>query len=82
MVPYKLYRKGLSALAYYFVRILRFPQLEVLRLIGQGRNNQEIAQDLYLTEGTVRNYVTRIISQLGVRDRVQTALWAKQHLLG
>lgn len=57
-------------------------ELEVLSLIGQGRNNQEIAQALYLTEGTVRNYVTRIMSQLGVRDRVQAALWAKQHLLG
>jgi DNA-binding NarL/FixJ family response regulator len=57
-------------------------EVEVLRLIGQGKNNQEIAQTLYLTEGTVRNYVTRIISQLGVRDRVQAALWAKQHLLG
>ncbi len=57
-------------------------ELEVLSLIGQGRNNQEIAQALYLTEGTVRNYVTRIISQLGVRDRVQAALWAKQYLLG
>jgi DNA-binding NarL/FixJ family response regulator len=57
-------------------------ELEVLSLIGQGKNNQEIAQTLYLTEGTVRNYVTRIMSQLGVRDRVQAALWAKQHLLG
>lgn len=56
-------------------------ELEVLSLIGQGRNNREIAQDLYLTEGTVRNYVTRIMSQLGVRDRVQAVLWAKQHLL-
>lgn len=56
-------------------------ELEVLSLIGQGRNNREIAQTLYLTEGTVRNYVTRIMSQLGVRDRVQAALWAKQYLL-
>ncbi|MBW4469612.1 MAG: response regulator transcription factor [Stenomitos rutilans HA7619-LM2] len=56
-------------------------ELDVLSLIGQGKNNQEIAQTLYLTEGTVRNYVTRILSQLGVRDRVQAALWAKQHLL-
>ena len=56
-------------------------ELEVLSLIGKGRSNQEIAQALYLTEGTVRNYVTRIMSQLGVRDRVQAALWAKQHLL-
>lgn len=55
---------------------------EVLSLIGQGKNNQEIAQELYLTEGTVRNYVTRIISQLGVHDRVQAALWAKHHMLG
>ncbi|MBD2101621.1 response regulator transcription factor [Leptolyngbya sp. FACHB-261] len=57
-------------------------ELEVLNLIGQGKNNQEIAQTLYLTEGTVRNYVTRIMSQLGLRDRVQAALWARQHLLG
>ncbi|GAP94104.1 response regulator [Leptolyngbya sp. NIES-2104] len=54
---------------------------EVLSLIGQGKNNQEIAQTLYLTEGTVRNYVTRIMNQLGVSNRVQAALWAKQHLL-
>ncbi|MGG6263446.1 response regulator [Leptolyngbya sp. AN03gr2] len=56
-------------------------EIEVLSLIGQGKNNQEIAQVLFLTEGTVRNYVTRIMSHLGVRDRVQAALWAKQHLL-
>lgn len=54
---------------------------EVLSLIGQGKNNQEIAQALYITEGTVRNYVTRIMTQLGVSNRVQAALWAKQHLL-
>ncbi|GAP98034.1 response regulator [Leptolyngbya sp. NIES-2104] len=53
---------------------------EVVRLIGQGKNNQEIARSLYLTEGTVRNYVTRIMMLLGVSNRVQAALWAKQHL--
>lgn len=62
-------------------QLLSKREQEVLSLIGQGRNNQEIAQTLYLTEGTVRNYVTRIMSQLKVRDRVQAALWAKQHLL-
>lgn len=56
-------------------------ELEVLRLIGKGSNNREIAQVLYLTEGTVRNYVTRILSQLGVRDRIQAVIWAQQHLL-
>lgn len=62
-------------------QLLSKREQEVLSLIGQGRNNQEIAQSLHLTEGTVRNYVTRIMSQIGVRDRVQAALWAKQHLL-
>jgi DNA-binding NarL/FixJ family response regulator len=56
-------------------------ELEVLKLIGQGKNNQEIAETLHLTEGTVRNYVTRILSQLDLRDRVQAVLWAQQHLL-
>jgi len=55
-------------------------ELEVLKLIGQGKNNQEIAQILHLSDGTVRNYVTRILSQLDLRDRVQAVLWAKQHL--
>jgi DNA-binding NarL/FixJ family response regulator len=56
-------------------------ELEVLKLIGQGKNNQEIAEMLHLTEGTVRNYVTRILSQLDLRDRIQAVLWAQQHLL-
>lgn len=56
-------------------------ELEVLKLIGQGKNNQEIAEMLHLTEGTVRNYVTRILSQLDLRDRVQAVIWAQQHLL-
>ncbi|WP_431191220.1 response regulator transcription factor [Leptolyngbya subtilissima] len=55
-------------------------ELEVLKLIGQGKNNQEIAQILHLSDGTVRNYVTRILSQLNLRDRIQAVLWAQQHL--
>ena len=55
-------------------------ELEVLQLIAQGKNNQEIARELYITEGTVRNYVTRILSQLGVRDRISAVLWANKHL--
>jgi DNA-binding NarL/FixJ family response regulator len=55
-------------------------ELEVLMLLGQGRNNREIAQALHLTEGTVKNHVTRILCQLGVRDRTQAALWAQQNL--
>ncbi len=56
-------------------------EIEVLKLVGQGKNNQEIAQSLYLSEGTVKNYVTQIISKLEMRDRIQVALWAQQNLL-
>ncbi|BAC88289.1 response regulator [Gloeobacter violaceus] len=55
-------------------------ELEVLGLIGQGKNNREIAQALHLTEGTVKNHVTRILAQLGLRDRTQLALWTHRHL--
>ncbi|BDA66961.1 hypothetical protein CAL7716_011270 [Calothrix sp. PCC 7716] len=49
-------------------------------LIGKGNNNREIAQKLYLTEGTVKNYVSQILARLGLRDRTQVALWVKQNL--
>ncbi|WP_315788619.1 response regulator transcription factor [Fischerella sp. JS2] len=55
-------------------------ELEVLMLLGQGKNNREIAQTLYLTEGTVKNYITQILCQLGVQNRTQAALWAQQYL--
>jgi DNA-binding NarL/FixJ family response regulator len=55
-------------------------ELEILHLIGQGKSNQEIAQILHLTRGTVRNYVSCLLSVLDVRDRTQAALWAQQHL--
>lgn len=49
---------------------------EVLKLITTGLNNREIAQALFISERTVRNHVTRILSQLGLRDRTQAALLA------
>jgi DNA-binding NarL/FixJ family response regulator len=55
-------------------------ELEILKLLGKGQNNREIAQTLHLTEGTIKNYITNIFCQLGVRDRTQAALWAKQNL--
>ena len=51
-------------------------ELEVLALIGQGASNREIAQTLFLSEGTVKNHVTNILSRLNLRDRTQAALIA------
>jgi DNA-binding NarL/FixJ family response regulator len=56
-------------------------EMDILKLLGQGKNNSEIAKDLYLSEGTVKNYVTQILNKLEMRDRTQAALWAQQNLL-
>lgn len=56
-------------------------ELEVLRLLGQGRGTKDIAQTLFITEGTVKNHITRILGVLNVRDRTQAALWAQRNLL-
>ena len=53
-------------------------ELEILRLIAQGASNREIADALFLAEGTVKNYVTNILGKLEVRDRTQAALKAKE----
>ena len=63
-----------------YQQLLSKREIEVLKLIGQGKTNQEIAQELYITEGTVKNYVTRILSQLEMRDRIQAVIWTQQHL--
>ena len=47
---------------------------DVLRLIGTGANNREIAETLFLSEGTVKNHVTKLLGRLGLRDRTQAAL--------
>jgi len=54
-------------------------ELEVLRLIGTGATNREIADTLVVSEGTVKNHVSSILSRLGLRDRTQAALYAHEH---
>lgn len=49
---------------------------EVLRLIATGASNREIAQELYISEGTVKNHVTNILNRLNLRDRTQAAILA------
>lgn len=51
---------------------------EVLNLIATGANNREIAQELYISEKTVKNHVTSILSKLNLRDRTQAALLSNQ----
>ncbi len=53
-------------------------EIEIVRLIAQGKNNREIAQALVISEGTVKNHVTNILSKFGVRDRTQALLRAQE----
>jgi len=53
-------------------------ELEILRLIAKGDSNREIADALFLAEGTVKNHITNILGKLDVRDRTQAALKAKE----
>lgn len=54
-------------------------EIEVLRLLARGLNNKDIAERLFLSEGTVRNHVSTILSKLNVADRTQAAVVALQH---
>jgi DNA-binding NarL/FixJ family response regulator len=56
-------------------------ELRVLALIAEGKTNREIARALYLGEGTVRNYVSSILSKLGVTNRAEAAAFAVRHNL-
>jgi DNA-binding NarL/FixJ family response regulator len=56
-------------------------ELRVLALIAEGKTNREIAESLYLGEGTVRNYVSNILGKLGVSNRAEAAAYAVEHNL-
>lgn len=54
-------------------------ELALLELVAEGLNNKEIASKLYLSEGTVRNYLSLLLEKLGLRDRTQLAIYYYKH---
>jgi DNA-binding NarL/FixJ family response regulator len=57
-------------------------EIEVLELLGQGYRNREIAAKLFISERTVKNHVSHILTKLSVNDRTEAALIAARHGLG
>jgi DNA-binding NarL/FixJ family response regulator len=52
---------------------------EVLGLLCQGAENREIANTLFISERTVKNHITNILTRLGLKNRTQAALWAQKN---
>lgn len=50
-------------------------EAEICRLIAEGKNNREIASELFLSEGTVKNHITKVLVKLNLRDRTQLAVF-------
>lgn len=60
------------------IQELNKPEWKVIGQVGRGLSNKEIARVLFLSEGTIRNYLSSILSKLNLRDRTQLAIWAVQ----
>jgi len=53
-------------------------EIEILKIVATGASNREIADKLFISEGTVKNHLSSILNKLGVRDRMQAILKAKE----
>ncbi|MEE4276688.1 MAG: response regulator transcription factor, partial [Thermoleophilia bacterium] len=54
-------------------------ELEVIRLVAQGRTNREIADAFVLSEKTVKTHISHVLAKLGLKDRTQLAIYAIRH---
>lgn len=55
-------------------------EVQFISLVAKGMNNKEIAQTLFLSEGTVRNYLSALLEKLALRDRTQLAIFYFKHM--
>ncbi|MEN2767798.1 response regulator transcription factor [Ornithinibacillus xuwenensis] len=54
-------------------------ELAITKLVGEGKTNKEIADELFLSIGTVKNHITQVLQKTGLRDRTQLAIYAVKH---
>ena len=54
---------------------------DIMRLVARGMNNKEIASELFMAEGTVRNHISRILEKLELKDRTQLAVFTVKNRL-
>jgi DNA-binding CsgD family transcriptional regulator len=61
------------------VRHLTLREKQIVDLIGQAKLNKEIAYQLHLTEGTIKEYLNKIFRKIGVKNRTELAVWSLMH---
>lgn len=57
------------------VKLLTHRELAICRLVGEGKSNKEMSEELFLSEGTIKNHITNILNKLELRDRTQLAVF-------
>ena len=77
--PIKSAHASSDSMAY--IESLTEREREILTLVAKGASNRQIGELLFITEGTVKNHMSNILSKLGLRDRTQAALYAREHLM-
>jgi DNA-binding NarL/FixJ family response regulator len=60
-------------------RQLTMREMQIIKLVQRGKANKEIAYELHLTEGTIKEYLNRIFRKLEVRNRTELAVWSLTH---